>query len=105
MSLFSIIEISLQWQPAPHLFAFDYQHIHYLVYVKCMHFPGLFTDFIGKPSLFLYGSLGRSKTLLIFSKFKLIGKLKRNPLNFLVKKTYLQAFLQQLRQQSYYDYQ
>lgn len=57
MSLFSIIDISLQWQPAPHLFAFDYQHIHYLVYVKCMHFPGLFTDFIGKPSLFLYGSL------------------------------------------------
>lgn len=51
------------------------------------------------------GSLRRSKTLLIFSKFKLIGKLKRNPLNFLVKKTYLQAFLQQLRQQSYYDYQ
>lgn len=55
--------------------------------------------------LFLDCSLGRSKTLLIFSKFKLIGKLKRNPLNFLVKKTYLQAFLQQLRQQSYYDYQ
>lgn len=51
------------------------------------------------------GGLRRSKTLLIFSKFKLIGKLKRNPLNFLVKKTYLQAFLQQLRQQSYYDYQ
>lgn len=55
--------------------------------------------------LFLDRGLGRSKTLLIFSKFKLIGKLKRNPLNFLVKKTYLQAFLQQLRQQSYYDYQ
>lgn len=55
--------------------------------------------------LFLDRGLCRSKTLLIFSKFKLIGKLKRNPLNFLVKKTYLQAFLQQLRQQSYYDYQ
>lgn len=55
--------------------------------------------------LFLDRGLRRSKTLLIFSKFKLIGKLKRNPLNFLVKKTYLQAFLQQLRQQSYYDYQ
>ena len=55
--------------------------------------------------LFLDRGLGRSKTLLIFSKFKLIGKLKRNPLNFLEKKTYLQAFLQQLRQQSYYDYQ
>lgn len=55
--------------------------------------------------LFLDRGLGSSKTLLIFSKFKLIGKLKRNPLNFLVKKTYLQAFLQQLRQQSYYDYQ
>lgn len=55
--------------------------------------------------LFLDRGLSRSKTLLIFSKFKLIGKLKRNPLNFLVKKTYLQAFLQQLRQQSYYDYQ
>lgn len=36
--------------------------------------------------LFLDRGLGRSKTLLIFSKFKLIGKLKRNPLNFLVKK-------------------
>ena len=55
--------------------------------------------------LFLDRGLCRSKTLLIFSKFKLIGKLKRNPLNFLVKKNYLQAFLQQLRQQSYYDYQ
>lgn len=55
--------------------------------------------------LFLDRGLCRSKTLLIFSKFKLIGKLKRNPLNFIVKKTYLQAFLQQLRQQSYYDYQ
>lgn len=55
--------------------------------------------------LFLDRGLRGSKTLLIFSKFKLIGKLKRNPLNFLVKKTYLQAFLQQLRQQSYYDYQ
>lgn len=70
MSLFSIIEISLQWQPAPHLFAFDYQHIHYLVYVKCMHFPGLFTDFIGKPSLFLYGSLGLSNTYLYFNKMQ-----------------------------------
>lgn len=68
MSLFSIIEISLQWQPGPHLFAFDYQHIHYLVYVKCMHFPGLFTDFIGKPSLFLYGSLGLSNLHLTFNK-------------------------------------
>lgn len=35
--------------------------------------------------LFLDRSLGRSKTLMIFSKFKLIGKLRRNPLNFLVK--------------------
>ena len=50
------------------MFAFDYQHIHYLVYVKCMHFPGLFTDFIGKPSLFLYGSLGLSNLHLTFNK-------------------------------------
>ena len=35
--------------------------------------------------LFLDRSLGRSKMLMIFSKFKLIGKLRRNPLNFLVK--------------------
>ena len=35
--------------------------------------------------LFLDRGLGRSKTLMIFSKFKLIGKLRRNPLNFLVK--------------------
>lgn len=52
----------------PHLFAFDYQHIHYLVYVKCMHFPGLFTDCIGKSSLFLYGSLSLSNLHLTFNK-------------------------------------
>lgn len=75
MSLFSIIDISLQWQPAPHLFAFDYQHIHYLVYVKCMHFPGLFTDFIGKPSLFLYGSLRLININLILRYLKAHCKL------------------------------
>lgn len=58
MSLFSIIEISLQWQPAPLIFTPNCQHIHDLVYVKCMRFYKLMQDYYGKTAINLLPPLG-----------------------------------------------